>query len=90
MKELLFVDQARLTWPQTAPTSRHKATTNTPFSLYRQDDAKRKKAARVQETTSLPTSAPANSIIRSSAPKGIGNCTILLSIQIGVKDGHDT
>jgi hypothetical protein len=46
MKELLFVDQARLTWPQTAPTSRQKATTTTPFNLYRQDGAKRKSCPR--------------------------------------------
>jgi len=50
----------------------------------------KEKAARVQETTSLPTSAPAGCMIRPLAPKYIGNCTILLSIQIGVKGGHDT
>ena len=48
----------------------------------------KEKAARVQETTSLPTSAPAKRIIRSLASKGIGNCTILLSIQIDVNSAH--
>jgi len=50
----------------------------------------KEKAACVQETTSSPTSAPAGCMIRPLAPKDIGNCTILLSIQIGVKGGHDT
>ncbi len=49
----------------------------------------KEKAARVQETTSLPTSAPAGCMIVPLAPKGIRNCTILLSIQIGVKGDHD-
>jgi hypothetical protein len=43
----------------------------------------KEKAARVQETTSSPSSAPAMSMINALVQKGIGNCTILLSIQIG-------
>ncbi|OYU09730.1 MAG: hypothetical protein CFE38_21130 [Comamonadaceae bacterium PBBC1] len=86
MKELLVVDQACTSDAANRHLNgRHTAITDTPSNLYRQDGSK-KIAVRVQDTTSFPTFAPALCIMSPDAPKGIGNCTILLSIQIGVMD----
>jgi hypothetical protein len=66
-----------------------KAATDNRLHLYIQDEAKTKTDA-FQKTTSSLHLAPALCMIFPSAPKTIGNCTNLLSIQIDVSGDHDT